>query len=106
MIPVSQDSSSPAAAEPEAAASSSSASSSSAIPPAISTNTVDIPFMIALPAQNLPGRFSPIVADIKDPVIVRKGKDGNILILDNYNADIASLRIVLDYLDRHDKSKK
>jgi len=36
----------------------------------------------------------------------RKGKDGNILILDNYNADIASLRIVLDYLDRHDKSKK
>ena len=36
----------------------------------------------------------------------RKGKDGNILILDNYNADVASLRIVLDYLDRHDKSKK
>ena len=36
----------------------------------------------------------------------RKGKDGNILILDNYNADIASLRIVLDYLDRHDESKK
>ena len=36
----------------------------------------------------------------------RKGKDGNILILDNYNADIASLRIVLNYLDRHDKSKK
>jgi Alr-MurF fusion protein len=36
----------------------------------------------------------------------RKGKDGNIIILDNYNADIASLRIVLDYLDRHDKSKK
>ena len=36
----------------------------------------------------------------------RKGKDGNILILDNYNSDIASLRIVLDYLDRHDKSKK
>ena len=36
----------------------------------------------------------------------RKGKDGNILILDNYNADVASLRIVLNYLDRHDKSKK
>ena len=36
----------------------------------------------------------------------RKGKEGNIIILDNYNADIASLRIVLDYLDRHDKSKK
>jgi len=36
----------------------------------------------------------------------RKGKDSNIIILDNYNADIASLRIVLDYLDRHDKSKK
>ena len=36
----------------------------------------------------------------------RKGKDDNILILDNYNADVASLRIVLNYLDRHDKSKK
>lgn len=36
----------------------------------------------------------------------RKGKNSNIIILDNYNADIASLRIVLDYLDRYDKEKE
>lgn len=35
----------------------------------------------------------------------RKGKKGNVIIIDNYNSDIESLRIALDYLDRSDKSK-
>jgi len=58
---------------------------------------IDIDF-IASKTQSLP--------QIALRLETRKGKDGNIIILDNYNSDITSLKIALDYLDRHDKSKE